>query len=155
MADAADPPIEEIEAQEALEWPPMDNDSAVRLGEVAVQTIREHTLNLAVEIVLRDDVVFRAKLGTTGLGNDPWLARKAAVARYFGTSSLLARLRAQADGKDLADYPGTDPETMAMHGGSYPIRAGGEVVGTITMSGEPDVVDHQTVVEAVERFLAG
>ena len=38
MAEVADPPIEEIEAQEELEFPPMDNDDAVRLGEVAVQT---------------------------------------------------------------------------------------------------------------------
>jgi uncharacterized protein (UPF0303 family) len=34
-----------------------------------------------------------------------------------------------------------------------PIRVGGEVVGTITMSGEPDVVDHAAVAETVRRFL--
>ena len=137
MAEVADPPIEEIEAQEGLEFPPMDNDDAVRLGEVAVNVIREAGLNLAVEIVLRGDVVFRAKLGSTGPGNDPWLRRKAAVARLFGTSSLLARLRVQAEGKELSDYEGGDPEEMALAGGAFPIKVDGRVVGTITMSGEP------------------
>jgi uncharacterized protein (UPF0303 family) len=155
MAEVADPPIEEVEAQEELEFPPMGNDAAVRLGEIGVLVIRETGRNLAVEVQLRGDVVFRAKLGTTGLGNDPWLARKADTARFFGTSSLLAKLRAKADGKTLEDYPGSDSEGMTLNGGAFPIRVEGEIVGTITMSGEPDVVDHETVVIAVERFLAG
>jgi hypothetical protein len=35
-----------------------------------------------------------------------------------------------------------------------PIRVNGEFVGTITTSGEPDVVDHAVAAEAVRRFLA-
>lgn len=155
MADVPDPSIEEVEAAEALEFPPMTNDDAVRLGEVAVHTIRELGLNLAVDIYLGDDLVFRAKLGSTGPGNDPWLARKRAATLFFGTSSLLVRLRLAAEGRTLADAEGADPDAMAAHGGSFPIRTDGVVVGTITMSGEPDVVDHSTVVTAVERFLAG
>jgi uncharacterized protein (UPF0303 family) len=156
MAEATvpDPPIQEVEAQERLEFPAMHNDDAVRLGEMGVHVIRETGRNLAVEVQLRGDVVFRAKLGTTGIQNDPWLAKKADTARFFGTSSLLAKLRAKAEGKTLADYPGADPEHLTLNGGAFPIRVDGEVVGTITMSGEPDVVDHETAVLAVERFLA-
>ena len=39
------------------------------------------------------------------------------------------------------------------HGGSIPLRVNGEVVGTITTSGEPDVVDHATAAEAIRRYL--
>jgi uncharacterized protein (UPF0303 family) len=155
VAENPEVSIEEVEGAEALEFPPMDNDAAVRLGEIAVHTIRERGANLAVDIYLGDDLVYRAKNGTTGPGNDPWLSKKRAVVLFFGTSSYLAKRRLQAEGKGLADVEGTDPDGMALSGGSFPIRVGGEIVGTITMSGEPDVVDHLTVVTAVERFLAG
>ena len=125
------------------------NDDAVRLGESAVEVIRERGLNLAVRIVLRDDVVFVAKLGDTGPGNDPWLAGKAAVVARFGEPSLLVRRR-----HEEAGTPFEDDDTFKAHGGSIPIRAGGEVVGSITTSGEPDVVDHDVAAEAVRRFLA-
>lgn len=147
--------IEEVEGAELLDFPPMDNNAAVQLGEIALHTIQERGLNLAVDVYLGDDLVYRAKTGTTGPANDPWLAKKRAVTLFFGTSSYLAKLRLAAQEKTLVDVDGADPDAMALSGGSFPIRHSGELVGTITMSGEPDVLDHQTVVTAVERFLAG
>ncbi len=155
MADVPEVSIEEVEGAEALEFPPMDNDAAVRLGELAVHTIRELERNLAVDIYLGDDLVFRAKNGTTGIANDAWLARKRQTVLFFGTSSYLAKRRLQDEGKTLEDVNGPIPDAMVLSGGSFPIRVGGELVGTITMSGEPDVIDHLTVVTTVERFLAG
>jgi len=154
MTEVLDPPIHEVEEIEDLEFPTMDNETAVRLGEVAVQTIRDLHLSLAVDIVLGDDLVFRAKLGQTGAVNNPYLAGKAALVRHFGTNSLLTRLRLEEQGTSLEALLGGDSERMALYGGSLPIRVSGQIVGTITMSGEPDVVDHHTVVAAVRRFLA-
>jgi uncharacterized protein (UPF0303 family) len=45
-------------------------------------------------------------------------------------------------------------DTHKAHGGSIPILVAGAVVGTVTMSGEPDVLDHAAVSETVRRFLA-
>jgi uncharacterized protein (UPF0303 family) len=154
MTKPPDPSIDEIEADESLAFPAMSNDMAVDLGGVAVATIRELGLDLAVEIQLRGDVVFRAKLGSTGPGNDPWLQRKAAAALQFGSSSLLARLRVKEGTLSPDDMDTEALEGMALHGGSLPLRVDGDLVGTITMSGEPDVIDHQTVVTAVRRYLA-
>jgi uncharacterized protein (UPF0303 family) len=119
---------------------------------IAVGVIQEWDLNLAVDIVLGDELVFRAKLKSTGLGNEPWLAGKAAVARQFGEPSLLVKARHLAAGTpfETLDY---DHETLKAHGGSIPLRVGGEVVGTITMSGEPDAVDHEAAAEAIHRYL--
>ena len=125
------------------------NDDAVRLGETTIQVIRERGLSLAVRIVLRDDVVFLAKLGDTGPGNDLWLAGKAAVAVRFGEPSLLVRRR-----HEEAGTPFESDDTFKAHGGSLPIRVAGEIVGSITTSGEPDVVDHDVASEAVRRFLS-
>jgi uncharacterized protein (UPF0303 family) len=132
-----------------------ENDDAVELGLRAVEAIRESGKSLAVRIVLRGDVVFQAKLRGTGPGNDPWLAGKAAVAERFGEPSLRVRRTHEEAGTPFEDRGDIDHETFKAHGGSIPIRVAGEVVGTITMSGEPDVVDHQVVTDAVRRYLAG
>ena len=47
-----------------------------------------------------------------------------------------------------------DHSVMKAHGGSVPMYVDGELIGTITMSGELDVIDHETVVEAVRRYQA-
>lgn len=139
----------DLETGPVLDVSEFTNDDAVRLGELAIAVIREHGWNLAVRIVLRGDVVFQAKLGTTGPGNDEWLAGKAAVVERFREPSLLVRRRHEEAGTPFAD-----DETFRAHGGSMPILVRGDLVGTITTSGEPDVIDHTATSEAVARFLA-
>lgn len=144
----------DVEAQPVIDLPDFSNDDAVDLGLIAVEVIRERDLNLAVRVVLRDDVVFQAKLKATGAGNDPWLAGKAAVVARFGEPSLLVRRRHEEAGTPFDERTDVDHDVLKAHGGSMPIKVAGEVVGTITTSGEPDVVDHATTAEAVRRFLA-
>lgn len=144
----------DIAAQPVIDVPAFDNDDAVDLGLIAVELIRERGLSLAVRIVLRDDVVFLAKLAQTGQGNDEWLAGKAAVVAQFGEPSLLVRRRHEEAGTPFEDRDDVDHGTHKAHGGSMPIRVAGELVGSITTSGEPDVVDHEVTAEAVRRFLA-
>lgn len=146
--------VPDLEAQPIIDVDAFDNDDAVDLGLIAVEVIRERALNLAVRIVLHGDVVFQAKLGTTGPGNDPWLAGKAAVVERFGEPSLLVKLRHLDAGAPFEERRDVDHDALKAHGGSMPIRVNGEVVGTITTSGEPDVIDHATTAEAVRRFLA-
>jgi len=144
----------DLEAQPTIDVAEFTNNDAVDLGLITVELIRERGLDLAVRIVLRDDVVFVAKLGTTGVGNDPWLAGKAAVVARFGEPSLLVRRRHEDAGTPFEDRDDVDHETHKAHGGSMPIRVAGELVGSITTSGEPDVVDHDVTSESVRRFLA-
>lgn len=153
--DIPDFTIEEIEQFMRHEFLSFTNDDAVDLGLTAVEVISEWELNLAVDIVIGSDLVFRAKLGDTGPGNDEWLAGKAAVARMFGEPSLLVRMRHEADGRDFTDRADIDHSTHKAHGGSIPIFVGGELVATITMSGEPDRLDHEAAAEAVRRYLGG
>ncbi len=153
----SEPPVytvADLEREEALDLPAFDNDDAVDLGLAAVEVIDERGLDLAVRIVLRGDVVFLAKLGASGPGNDAWLAGKHAVAMRFGEPSLLVRLRHEEAGTPFTDRTDVDHEVLRAHGGSIPLRVAGEVVGTITTSGEPDSVDHATAAEAIRRYLA-
>lgn len=146
--------IADIEAFMEHEFESFTNDDAVDLGLTAVEVIIDWELNLAVDIIIGTDLVFRAKLGTTGQGNDAWLAGKAAVVRGFGEPSLLVKLRHEAAGTVFTDLD-LDHDTLKAHGGSIPIRVRGELVGTITMSGEPDTIDHEAAAEAITRYLNG
>ncbi|SFS09314.1 Uncharacterized protein, UPF0303 family [Microbacterium sp. cf046] len=144
--------VEDLESVPPFEHASFDNDDAVSLGLIAVGVIRKHHADLAVRIVLRGEPVFVAKLGTTGAGNDPWLAGKAAVAERFGEPSLLVRRRHEAAGTAFTDRSDFDHQLFRAHGGAVPIFVRGEVVGSITMSGEPDVVDHAVVAETIRRY---
>lgn len=136
-----------------VEFPSLTNDDAVELGLVAVGVIKERDLSLAVDIVLHGDLVFRAKLKSTGPGNDEWLAGKAAVVLEYGEPSLLVRLRHEEAGTPF-DTLDVDHGRLKAHGGSIPLRVAGEIVGTITTSGEPDRIDHETSAEAIRRYLS-
>jgi uncharacterized protein (UPF0303 family) len=103
--------LEQLEAQGRIELDHFTNEDAYDLGTLAAEVTREWGVSLSVDVVIGDYLAYRARLGKTGIGNDPWLAGKAAVARHFG-----------------------------------------ELVATITMSGEPDVVDHEAASEAVRRY---
>ncbi len=154
MSDLPEFTVADLEAQPALDVETFTNDDAVDLGLIAIGLIRERSLSLAVKIVLNDDIVFQAKLRDTGAGNDEWLDGKARVVGRFGEPSLLVRRRHEEAGTPFEERDDVDHETFKAHGGSMPIRVGGKVVGTITTSGEPDVVDHDVTSEAVRRFLA-
>lgn len=146
--------IETLEHEDVLDVDAFDNDAAVDLGLAALEVIDERELNLAVRVVLRGDIVFQAKLGRSGPGNDLWLAGKHAVVMRFGEPSLLVRRRHEAAGTPFDTLPDIDHDAFKAHGGSVPIKVNGETVGSITTSGEPDVVDHATSAEAVRRYLA-
>jgi uncharacterized protein (UPF0303 family) len=146
--------VDDLEREPVFDVAEFTNDDAVDLGLAALEVIDERGLDLAVRIVLRDDVVFLAKLGSTGAGNDPWLAGKHAVVMRYGEPSLLVKRRHEQAGTPFDELPDIDHDVFKAHGGSVPIKVNGETVGSITTSGEPDVVDHATSAEAVRRYLA-
>ena len=143
----------DLEYLTGLDLVSFTNDDAVDLGLIAVEVISEWELNLAVDIVLDGDLVFRAKLGNTGPDNDPWLRMKAATAVRFGEPSLLVRRRHEEAGTPFEERDDVDHDAFKAHGGSIPLRVAGTVIGTIAVSGEPDAVDHEVAAEALRRFV--
>ena len=145
--------LEQLEADGRIELDHFTSEDAFELGTLAALVTQEWGVSLSVDIVIDGYLVYRARLGQTGPGNDAWLAGKAAVVNHFGDSSLLVKLRQEASGIPFTDLP-LDHELMRAHGGCIPIYVDGKLVATITMSGEPDVVDHEAVAEALRRYIA-
>lgn len=144
--------VAQLEAEGRVTLDHFTSEDAFELVTLAARITQEWGVSLSVDIVIGDYLAYRARLGTTGIGNDPWLAGKAAVARHFGDSSLLVKLRQEETGVPFTDLP-LDHDVLKAHGGSIPIFVADELVATITMSGEPDVVDHEAASEAIRRYL--
>jgi uncharacterized protein (UPF0303 family) len=144
--------LDQLEAAGRVDLDHFTNEDAFELGTLATIVTQEWGLSLSVDIVIGNYLVYRARLGTTGQANDQWLSGKAAVANHFGDSSLLVKLRQEATGVPFTELP-LDHDALKAHGGSIPIYVDGNLTGTITMSGEADVVDHEAAAEALRRYV--
>ncbi len=145
--------VADLEHLNDIQFDSFTTDDAVDLGLTAVEVIREWDLSLAVDILMGEYLVFRARLKETGPGNDPWLEGKARTVRRFGEASYLVKLRHLEAGTPFEERDDVDHETFKAHGGSIPIKVAGEVVATLTVSGEPQEIDHEVAAETLRRFL--
>ena len=150
-----DPVTDEVAALEALEadlvFESFDLNDAWRLGSAAAEVILENGYSLSVQIVLGGRVVFKAAFNGVSQDTEPWLTGKAAAALLFQSSTMRVRLRKDTDPSVIA---GLDEDLYRTHGGSVPIRVRERgIVGTITVSGEPDTVDHAVAIDALQRSL--
>lgn len=148
--------IAEIEEQERrLVFDRFSFADAWSLGCLLVELADERSLPVTIDITRGEQQLFHAALTGTAADNDQWVTRKTRTVRRFGNSSFLVGLRHRATGTPFEDRPWNDTSVYAAHGGSFPvnIRDSG-LIGTVTVSGLPQLDDHRLVVEAIERFLA-
>jgi uncharacterized protein (UPF0303 family) len=148
------PEIPELEEQERrLTLSHFTYDDAWRLGTLLVELAREREAPVAIDIRRGGQQLFHAALPGSTPDNDAWIDRKRRVVERYGCSSLLVGSRFRAKGTTFEESSRLDPDVYAAHGGAFPIRVeGAGVIGTVVVSGLPQVEDHRLVVEALERF---
>ncbi|MEV6016146.1 MULTISPECIES: heme-degrading domain-containing protein [unclassified Streptomyces] len=149
------PEIAELEEQERrLTLPRFTHDDAWALGTLLVELAREREAPVAIDIRRGGQQLFHAALPGSTPDNDAWIDRKRRVVERYGCSSLLVGSRFRAKGTTFEDSSRLDPDTYAAHGGAFPITVTDTgVIGTVVVSGLPQVEDHKMVVEALEKFL--
>ncbi|WP_257233921.1 heme-degrading domain-containing protein [Streptomyces sp. JV178] len=153
-ASGETPGIEELEAQERrLVLPRFGFDDAWALGSLLVEMAREREAPVAIDIRRGPQQLFHAALPGSTPDNDAWIDRKRRVVERYGASSYLVGARFRAKGTTFEESSRLDPDQYAAHGGSFPLAVEGTgVIGTVTVSGLPQLEDHAMVVEALERF---
>ncbi|MFC8099964.1 heme-degrading domain-containing protein [Streptomyces sp. NPDC017454] len=149
------PTVEELEAQERrLVFRRFTNDDAWALGSLLVELARERRAPVAIDIHRAGQQLFHAALPGSTPDNDAWIARKRRVVERYGSASYLVGSRFRAKGTTFEESSRLDADMYAAHGGSFPVTvADVGVIGSVTVSGLPQVEDHRLVVEALERFL--
>lgn len=149
------PSVEELEAQERrLVFRQFTHDDAWALGSLLVELARERQAPVAIDIHRAGQQLFHAALPGSTPDNDAWILRKRRVVERYGASSYLVGARFRAKGTTFEESSRLDADTYAAHGGAFPVNVENVgVVGTVTVSGLPQLQDHRFVVEALEQFL--
>jgi len=140
--------------EERLIFPAFDHDTAWRLVTAIRERAVADALPVAIEIRRNGQRLFHTALPGSSADNDAWLARKAAVVDRYGHSSYFIGCQYRSRGGSFDRDSRLDVNLYAAHGGAFPlIVAGAGVIGTVAVSGLPQVDDHRVVVEELERFL--
>lgn len=147
--------VELLREEQTLVLEEFDNDLAVELGQIGVAFARERKLPIALEVRIGDWTVFKAALPGSKPENDWWINRKARVVAMKKHSTIYERVLAEEQGIDWHKLNNVEDETHAIHGGGLPLitRKNG-FVGTLIVSGLPQVEDHLFGVEIITEFLA-
>jgi uncharacterized protein (UPF0303 family) len=149
------PTLDQVAAEEAeLQLAGFTEDDAWELGTALVTAARAAAAPVAVDIRRNGHQLFHAALPGSSPDNDRWIERKARVVDRFGRSSLYMRLLCEQDGTTLAEKFLLDERDFAAHGGAFPLLVRGVgAVGTVAVSGLPQLDDHRMVVAALRDHL--
>jgi len=147
--------LDELEAQESrLVFDRFDDDTAWALGSALREQASAGGLPIAISVRRNGRLLFFAALPGSSADNEAWLARKCAVVDRYGHSSLRVGEQFRVDGKSFDDASRLDPERFAAHGGAFPVLLRGTgCVGTVAVSGLPQLDDHRMVVDALTALL--
>ncbi len=138
-----------------LVLPSLDLIDAYEIGTIATTIGLQRSLPIAVEVRLGDWVVYHASLPGSKVENDWWISRKARVVKLKHHSTLYERVRSEERSEDWFAVNNVDEEDYAIHGGGLPLMTKSHgFVGTLLISGLPQVDDHLLGVEVITEYLA-
>ncbi|CAG9195609.1 conserved hypothetical protein [Paraburkholderia tropica] len=143
--------LQSVAAQErALVFPRFDADRAWQLGACLRELAVARSHAVAIDVRTFGHTLFFCALAGTSPDNADWVRRKSRVVEHFRRSSYAIGLRMQQSGTTLAEKHGLPLAEFATHGGAFPLTVDGVgVIGSVTVSGLPQRMDHELVVEAL------
>lgn len=147
--------LDELEAQESrLVFDRFDEQTAWELGVALREAGLAAGLPIAISIRRNGQQLFHSALPGASADNDGWLARKCAVVDRYGRSSLRVGEEFRVKGGSFDEDSRLDVTRFAAHGGAFPILVRGTgCIGTVAVSGLPQLEDHRLVVDTLGAVL--
>ena len=140
--------------EEQLVFNAFNAQTAFDIGCALIESAQRDQVAYAINISLNRRQLFHFSMDGCVPDNDSWLRRKENTVYHFHKSSMRVALEFRLSGEGFHSTYGLSPEGFANSGGSFPINIKGTgVVGAITVSGLPEEIDHNYVVEAVTAYL--
>jgi uncharacterized protein (UPF0303 family) len=128
---------------------------ALEIGAIAQEIGLARKLPIAVEVRMKDWIVFHASLPGSSPENDSWICRKSNVVNATGRSTLHERVLAEEQGIDWFKETGLLEADHAIHGGGLALNVVGlGLTGILIVSGLEQVEDHLLGVEILTEYLA-
>jgi uncharacterized protein (UPF0303 family) len=136
-----------------LQFGRFSQSDALDLGLLLVELGTTRSLPIAIDIRKGAHIIFHVSLPGATADNEIWVKRKSRTAAQYAEPSLLVGLRGRLGGGRIEDNGWFDQSRYAAHGGSFPLYLKGTgPVATVTVSGLPQMADHDLVVEALTAF---
>lgn len=126
------------------------HDIGMELRKIA----HSKSLPIAIDVTRNGQCLFHSVLDGATPDNAEWIKRKIRVVQRFNRSSLYMGALCRVAGKSLEEKYLLAPNQFAPYGGAFPItiRNSG-VIGSVTVSGLPQIEDHEFVVSVLEKFV--
>jgi uncharacterized protein (UPF0303 family) len=142
------------EQERLLQLPRFGPDEAWALGNNVREIAVAQSAPIAIDISLRDRVLFHCALPGSTTDNAEWIRRKRnTVLRLWRSSYAVGRSLALS-GKSQEVAHALPLSDYAVHGGSFPLLVSGlGCIGAITVSGLPQREDHTLVSDGLAAFL--
>jgi uncharacterized protein (UPF0303 family) len=125
------------------------------LGDIAKSFALSRELPIAIEVRIGDWITYHCSLPGSKQENDWWISRKARVVNLKRHSTLFERLSAQERSINWFIENGVSEVDYAIHGGGLPLITEKDgFIGTLLISGLPQVEDHLFGVEVLTEYLS-
>ena len=109
---------------------------------------------MAIEITVNGHQMFKYAFEGATSNNDEWMRRKRNAVNAFHKSSMHLGTILENEEADMEKDYRLSEKDYAFHGGGFPIRLKNTgIIGTICVSGLPQEVDHQMVVDVLCGYL--
>ncbi len=142
--------------EEKLFWlKSLDIFSALTIGAIAKSIGLSRNLPIAIEVRIGDWTVYHASLPGSSPENDSWIARKARVVNLKNHSTLYERVKAEELSIDWFTENNLSEKEYAINGGGLPLISKEQgFVGSLIISGLPQIDDHLFGIEVLTEYLA-
>jgi uncharacterized protein (UPF0303 family) len=145
-----------LEQEKRLVFPAFGIELAHEIGAELTRLGKEKSLPIAFDVTRSGQCLFHCALEGATADNAAWILRKNRVVNRFGHSSLYMGAHCRLSGMSIEEKYYLPANEYADHGGAFPITLKGSgIIGTVTVSGLPQIDDHELVVSILERFLPG
>lgn len=150
-----DDELRALSEQEAtLTFSHFDHATAWELGTALKTAAEQRRLSIAIEIQLAGQTLFYYAMPGTTPDIADWVRRKRNVVNHFHKSSYAIGLRLQQRQATLEERYGLSVRDYSVHGGAFPVNlAGIGCIGTLSISGSPQLEDHNLLVGTLAHFL--
>lgn len=140
--------------EKTLRFERFEEGEAWRLGSRLCEIARSRELPVVIDIRRFGQPLFYCALAGSVPDNAEWVRRKGNVVARFHRSSYGVGLELQQAQNSLEARFGLPTVDYAAHGGAFPlVVSGAGVIGSVTVSGLPQRMDHALVVEALAQEL--
>jgi uncharacterized protein (UPF0303 family) len=141
------------EQESRLVFEHFSKEDALRLGLIINEKSKKYGQGVAIRITVNGVEIFGYCQEGATKSNIDWGMRKQRVVELEEVSSLRYRVWMELNDSNWQDRK-LDPNLYAEHGGGFPIRVNGVgMIGTVTVSGLPQLDDHQLIVDSISEFL--